>query len=122
MLPSNLASPALNGHSLTHTIALRARVNVYHQTCGLFSTRALPIFLPCNPLLKTLCAQVKELEVAAARAAHDGTLQIEAAVAEAASRTLTVAEVAELRGRLLEEQTAAANAIAARHATAVDPM
>ena len=59
---------------------------------------------------------MKELEVAAARAAHDGTLQIEAALAEAASRTLTVAEVAELRGRLLEEQTAAADAIAARRA------
>ncbi len=58
--------------------------------------------------------------MAAARAAHDGTLQIEAAVAEAASRTLTVAEVAELRGRLLEEQTAAADAIAARHAAAAD--
>ena len=56
--------------------------------------------------------------MAAARAAHDGTLQIEAALAEAASRTLTVAEVAELRGRLLEEQTAAADAIAARRATA----
>ena len=67
----------------------------------------------CSPPL-----QVKELEVAAARAAHDGTLQIEAALAEAASRTLTVAEVAELRGRLLEEQTAAADAISARRATA----
>ena len=54
--------------------------------------------------------------MAAARAAHDGTLQIEAALAEAASRTLTVAEVAELRGRLLEEQTAATDAIAARRA------
>ena len=56
--------------------------------------------------------------MAAAQAAHNGTLQIQAALAEAASRTLTVAEVAELRGRLLEEQTAAADAIAARHAAA----
>ena len=55
--------------------------------------------------------------MAAARAAHDGTLQIEAALADAVSRTLTVAEVAELRGRLLEEQTAATDAIAARRAT-----
>lgn len=51
---------------------------------------------------------MKAVEVAAARAALDGTLKIEQALADAASRSTNAAEVAELRARLWEEKTAAA--------------
>ena len=48
------------------------------------------------------------MEVAAQRAALDGTLMIEQALQDAATRNSNAAEVAELRARLWEEKTAAA--------------
>ena len=61
---------------------------------------------------------MKAVEEAAAKAAVDGTVQIEQALAEAANKSGNVVEVAELRARLWEEQTAAAAATAERDALA----
>ena len=52
--------------------------------------------------------QVRAVEVAAQQAALDGTLKIEQALQDAATRNSNAAMVADLRARLWEEKTAAA--------------